>query len=97
MGKARVREREGTALKGCGRTQRRNRGWHPPELRLLGSKARKQIHDRTDEECIRITRQTVGDVMRGIIADAGKTMEGEENSEQRPERCPHEQREDVGD
>ena len=72
MGEARVREREGTALKRCGRTQRRNREVHPPELRLLGSKARTEIHDRTDEECIRITRQTVGgDVMRGIIADAG--------------------------
>ena len=48
--------------------------WHPPELRLLGSKTWTQIHDRTDEECIRITRQTVGgDVMRGIIANAGTT------------------------
>jgi hypothetical protein len=35
--------------------------------------------------------------MRGIIADAGKTMEGEENNEQRPEKYPHAQREDVGD
>lgn len=71
---------------------------HPPELKLLGSKRRTKIHDTTDEECIRITRQTVGgDGMRGIIADAGTTMENVENSGQRLERYPHEQREDVGD
>ena len=70
-GRSQSQRTGGHGLEEVGRTQRRNRGWHPPELRLLGSKARTEIHDRTDEECIRITRQTVGDVMRGIIADAG--------------------------
>jgi hypothetical protein len=58
---------------------------HPPELKLLGTETRTQIHDRTDEERMRITRQTVG-------GDGGV-----ENSGQRLEKYPHEQREDVDD